>query len=160
VAAVLADVGLDPRCLELELTESVIMERSETAKGILRKLKEMGVSLAIDDFGTGYSSLSYLKHFPIDRLKIDRTFVKEVTVDQDNAAIAEAIVALAHVLNLDVVAEGVETAGQLAFLAALRCDVVQGYHIAPPLSSRDLIEFLDERGEAPPARPMLRSLQP
>ncbi|HML77799.1 putative bifunctional diguanylate cyclase/phosphodiesterase [Geobacter sulfurreducens] len=160
VAAVLATVGLDPRYLELELTESVIMERSETAKGILRKLKQMGVSLAIDDFGTGYSSLSYLKHFPIDRLKIDRTFVKEVTVDQDNAAIAEAIVALAHVLNLDVVAEGVETAEQLAFLAALRCDVVQGYHIARPLPPRNLLEFLEARQEDPAARPMLRSLQP
>jgi diguanylate cyclase (GGDEF)-like protein len=156
VAAVLADVGLDPGYLELELTESVIMERSETAKGILRKLKEMGVRLAIDDFGTGYSSLSYLKHFPIDRLKIDRTFVNEVTVDQDNAAIAEAIIALAHVLNLDVVAEGVETAEQLAFLAGLRCDVVQGYHIARPLPPRNLLEFLEERRESPPARSLFR----
>ncbi len=104
VSSVLDETGLPPQCLELELTESTIMEHADKNIQALKNLKNLGVTLAIDDFGTGYSSLSYLKHFPIDRLKIDRSFVKDINSDADNAAIAEAIINMAHSLKLDVVA--------------------------------------------------------
>lgn len=129
----LDETGLDPEYLELELTESILMENAGATRHTLRALKDMGVQLAIDDFGTGYSSLNYLKHFPIDRLKIDKSFVREIDVNADDAAIAEAIIALAHSLRVCVVAEGVEQRSQLNFLRERGCDEMQGYYFSVPL---------------------------
>jgi EAL domain-containing protein (putative c-di-GMP-specific phosphodiesterase class I) len=131
VEAVLADTGLPPSLLELEITESTLMENAEDTLGALHRLRELGVRLSIDDFGTGYSSLSYLKRFPVDIIKIDRSFVRDLPQDGDDAAIVSAIIALAHSLRLEVVAEGVETDAQLAFLASRSCDLIQGYHVSP-----------------------------
>ncbi len=129
---ILQTTGLDPRCLEIELTESIVMERSEETLLTLTDLKVRGIKLAIDDFGTGYSMLSYLKYFPIDRIKIDRSFVRDITTDSDDAAITEAIVVMAHSLKLKVVAEGVETEEQLEFLRRCGCEEVQGYYFSRP----------------------------
>lgn len=133
VEQVLAESGLDPAFLELEITESTVMHDSEAAIGTLRALKKLGVTLSVDDFGTGYSSLSYLKLFPIDVLKVDRSFVRDVTTDPDDAVIVRAIVTLAHSLGLAVVAEGVEEAAQAAFLRYVKCDEMQGYYFSRPL---------------------------
>lgn len=143
VRSILEETGLPPRYLELELTESTIMERADRNIQALRELKNLGVTLAIDDFGTGYSSLSYLKHFPIDRLKIDRSFVRDLNTDGDDAAIAEAIIVMAHSLKLDVVAEGVELEEQLAFLHSRNCDTLQGYLMSHPLSVEDVTALLN-----------------
>lgn len=134
VRSVLQQTGLPPEMLELELTESLLMENAETFIETLRCLRRSGVTLAIDDFGTGYSSLSYLKRFPIDRIKIDRSFVSDVTRDSDDAAIVRAMVVMAESLRLDVVAEGVETKEQFDFLRALGCDVYQGFLFSRPVS--------------------------
>jgi EAL domain-containing protein (putative c-di-GMP-specific phosphodiesterase class I) len=153
VGEILKQTGLAPSCLELELTESTIMSNGEETIRILQKLKNMGVTLAIDDFGTGYSSLSYLKHFPIDRLKIDRSFVLDIPHDPDNAAIAEAIIVLAHSLKLQVTAEGVEQSDQLEFLATRHCDELQGYYVSRPVAAQDfaalLVEGISLRRPAP-----------
>jgi len=135
ISAILWETGLDPQWLELEITESAIMKNAEQNIAILRKLKEMGIALAIDDFGTGYSSLSYLKHFPITRLKIDRSFVRDITANPDDAAIAEIIIAMAQTLKLGVIAEGVETRAQMNFLSFHNCSEMQGYLFSPPLSA-------------------------
>lgn len=132
VAQVLAETGMGPQYLELEITESMTMVHAERTMIVLRTLKNMGVHLSMDDFGTGYSSLGYLKQFPIDTLKIDQSFVRDLTSDPNDAAIAEAVIALAHSLNLSVTAEGVETEDQLSFLKAHHCDEVQGYLIGRP----------------------------
>jgi EAL domain-containing protein (putative c-di-GMP-specific phosphodiesterase class I) len=144
VRTALEDSGLQPSALELEITESTVMRDTEEAAGVLRSLKALGVALSIDDFGTGYSSLSYLKRFPIDVLKIDRSFVKDVAEDANGAAIARAIIALAHGLNLEAVAEGVETAAQLAFLQANGCDEIQGYYFSPPVWPEELERMMEE----------------
>lgn len=133
VERVLAETGLDPAFLELEITESTVMHDSEAAIGTLRALKKLGIALSVDDFGTGYSSLSYLKLFPIDVLKIDRSFVRDLTTDADDAAIVRAIVTLSHSLGLVVVAEGVEEVAQAAFLRDVKCDELQGYYFSRPL---------------------------
>ena len=133
VARILEDTGLEARALELEVTESLLMKDAEGAVQTLRALKSIGVQLAIDDFGTGYSSLSYLKQFPIDRLKIDRTFVHNISEDRDNAAIALAVIAMAESMALKVTAEGVETEAQLSFLRDHGCDEYQGYLFSPPV---------------------------
>jgi diguanylate cyclase (GGDEF)-like protein len=130
--------GLDPQYLDLELTESTLMQNPDMAVTILQKLKDMGVRVSIDDFGTGYSSLSYLKRFPIDAVKIDQSFVRDITTNPDDAAIAGAVVAMAHSLKLKVIAEGVETLDQLEFLRGLRCDEMQGYFVSPPVPAEDL----------------------
>jgi EAL domain-containing protein (putative c-di-GMP-specific phosphodiesterase class I) len=122
VAAALKESGLPPRLLELEITESLAMRETDTTLATLQKLKQLGVSIAIDDFGTGYSSLAYLKRFPVDKLKIDRSFVAELPKDREQCAIVSAIVALAHALNVRVIAEGVETKAQREFLARCGCD--------------------------------------
>jgi PAS domain S-box-containing protein len=132
VFQVLTDVGLDPQHVEFELTESVIMDNAEAAIATFRALKEKGIQLSIDDFGTGYSSLSYLKKFPIHTLKIDRSFVQDLNHDPQSAAIIKSIISLAHNLNLRVVAEGVETEEQMAFLQECGCDHLQGYFIHIP----------------------------
>ena len=133
VSATLERTGLPARHLELEITEGTVMRDTEESGAVLRSLRGLGVALSIDDFGTGYSSLSYLKRFPIDVLKIDRSFVQDVVTDAGDAAIVRAIIALGHTLHLDVVAEGVENAGQLAFLKENGCDEVQGYYLSQPV---------------------------
>jgi diguanylate cyclase (GGDEF)-like protein/PAS domain S-box-containing protein len=135
VAAALKETGLPARLLELEITESLAMRETDATLATLRKLKELGVSIAIDDFGTGYSSLAYLKRFPVDKLKIDRSFVAELPKDREQCAIVSAIVALAHALNVRVIAEGVETKAQREFLARCGCDFLQGYLVGKPLEA-------------------------
>lgn len=144
VDKVLHDTGLDAHYLELELTESILMETTEAAIQTLNELKSMGVRISIDDFGTGYSSLSYLKRFPIDTLKIDRSFVRDVTSDPDDKAIINAIIALARSLNLKVIAEGVETIQQLVCLHEQGSDGMQGYLFSPPLPKDSLTQLLRE----------------
>jgi diguanylate cyclase (GGDEF)-like protein/PAS domain S-box-containing protein len=144
VAMVLKDTGLDPHFLELELTESLLMADAEAAVETLCALRNLGVGIAIDDFGTGYSSLSYLKTFPIDRIKIAQDFVLDISRDPGDAAIVETIIAMAHGLGLDIVAEGVETESQLRFLSSRKCQVMQGYYFARPMPADNFIEFLSD----------------
>ncbi|MBT0961316.1 EAL domain-containing protein [Denitromonas sp. IR12] len=143
VQSVLDAAGLPPENLELEITEGMLMGDVQRALAVLKELKAMGVFIAIDDFGTGYSSLAYLKRFPIDILKVDRSFVMECDLGNEAVAITRAIVSLAHSLNLRVVAEGVETASQLAVLNALGCEEFQGYLFAKPLPGPEAAAFLD-----------------
>jgi EAL domain-containing protein (putative c-di-GMP-specific phosphodiesterase class I) len=142
VAAVLEETGLSPHLLELELTESLLMTDVETAIATMQELKALGVALSIDDFGTGYSSLSYLKRFPIDILKIDQSFVRDITLDPGDAVIVMSIIALAHNLKLHVIAEGVETKEQLAYLRHHRCDAIQGYYFSRPLPADEIEKIL------------------
>ena len=142
VAQVLAESGLDPRRLDLELTESIVVGDLEAVANDLQQLLDMGVHVSIDDFGTGYSSLSYVKRFPVDRLKIDQSFVRNLSSDPNDAAIVRAIITLGHSLDLDVVAEGVETAEQLARLRAEGCDEVQGYYFGKPMPAEEFVELL------------------
>jgi len=145
VARILKDTNLDPRWLELELTESSIMKDPEEAIEKLHELKLMGIKVAVDDFGTGYSSLNYLKRFPIDTLKIDKTFVSDVCKDPHDTAIVRAIIDLGHALDLTVIAEGVETKEQLQYLSALECDVLQGFLFSKALSAAAFEELLVEQ---------------
>ncbi|NOU88076.1 EAL domain-containing protein [Paenibacillus sp. LMG 31460] len=138
---VLEQTGLDPQYLELEITESMTMDVDHAIQSLL-ELKELGVNVSIDDFGTGYSSLYYLKKFPIDKLKIDRSFVRDIMVDPNDAAIVATIIAMTHHLNLKVIAEGVETEDQLHFLHQNRCNEVQGYWFSPPVSADELEKML------------------
>ncbi|WP_435626238.1 EAL domain-containing protein [Candidatus Ferrigenium straubiae] len=138
----LNNTGLAPHYLELELTEGLVMSNTESAVATLNCFKEMGVRISIDDFGTGYSSLSYLKHFPIDYLKIDQSFVRDITTNPDDAAITTAIINMAQGLNLRTIAEGVETAEQLTFLRLHSCDVVQGYYFSKPVPAAEFAEIL------------------
>jgi len=139
--------GLDARWLEIELTESAIMKNMEESSGILRELKLMGLRVAIDDFGTGYSSLAHLKRFPLDILKIDRSFIRDIPGDRDNEAIAAAIIAMAQSLNLEVIAEGVETEDQFSFLRDHGCGAVQGFMFSPALPGEEMIEYLKREPE-------------
>jgi diguanylate cyclase (GGDEF)-like protein len=136
--------GLDPSTLEMEITESVVMGKGECAVDVLHKLKAIGVQIAIDDFGTGYSSLAYLKRFPIDTLKVDRSFIKDIPKDSGDMKIMSAIIAMARGLRMKVVAEGVETPEQLAFLRAEHCDAVQGYLLYRPLAEGDVARALEK----------------
>ena len=145
VAHILKETNLDPRWLELELTESSIMKDPEVAIEKLHELKLMGIKVAVDDFGTGYSSLNYLKRFPIDTLKIDKTFVSDVCKDPHDTAIVRAIINLGHALDLTVIAEGVETKEQLQYLSALECDVVQGFLFSKALYAKAFEELLIEQ---------------
>jgi EAL domain-containing protein (putative c-di-GMP-specific phosphodiesterase class I) len=147
VTQVLDETGLEPQYLELELTESTIMRNAEEAVLMLNALHALGIGLAIDDFGTGYSSLSYLKRFPVDRLKIDRSFVSDIGVSGDDETITSAIIALAHSLKLQVIAEGVETSAQLDFLKERACDEMQGFFFSRPMP-RDEIPGLLQGGAA------------
>jgi EAL domain-containing protein (putative c-di-GMP-specific phosphodiesterase class I) len=142
VFTILKDTGLDPRSLELELTESVLMKRAESTKSILKALRATGVQLAVDDFGTGYSSLSYLRKFPIDALKIDQSFVRQITSAPDETTIVTAVISMGRSLKLRVVAEGVETQEELLFLQAHQCDEAQGYFFSPPVPPQQFASLL------------------
>ena len=145
VATVLADTGLAPELLELELTEGIVMVGADATVATLQRISDMGVKLAIDDFGTGYSSLSYLKRFPIDRLKIDQSFVRDIVTDTDDWAISSAIISMGHSLRLQVIAEGVEYAEQLEMLRRQGCDEVQGYYFSVPLPADDFAVLLRQQ---------------
>jgi diguanylate cyclase (GGDEF)-like protein/PAS domain S-box-containing protein len=138
IRRVLRETELDPQYLELELTESLLFSNADVMFSVLEELSEMGLKLAIDDFGTGYSSLSYLRQFPVNKLKIDRSFVRDVAVSHDDAAIATAIIGMAKTLNLKVLAEGVEDEAQMEFLRAHRCDEIQGYYLSHPLRANEV----------------------
>ncbi|HVN50051.1 MAG TPA: EAL domain-containing protein, partial [Acidimicrobiales bacterium] len=142
VSSVLSSTGIDPSLVELEITESVLMDDVEMSRETLGRLHALGVKLAVDDFGTGYSSLSYLRRFPVDLLKVDRSFIDFLDEDGDDSAIVTAIITLAHTLGLVAVAEGVETASQLSALRRLRCDRGQGFHMARPGTDHDTGELL------------------
>ncbi len=142
VANILKETGLEPCFLDLELTEDIAMQSVETSLETLTTLKRCGMQLSIDNFGTGYSSLSYLKQFPIDRLKIDRSFISSLTSDPNNAAITAAIIAIAHSLGLEVIAKGVETDEQLKFLKMHGCSDVQGYLLNYPVPADRFTELL------------------
>lgn len=142
VSDALAQTGLPPSCLDLEITESVLMQEADATIATLNALKAMGVHVSVDDFGTGYSSLAYLKRFPIDTLKIDKSFMREVTADSHNAAIVRTVIALAKSLGLESIAEGVETREQVEFLRAEGCDRLQGYYFSKPLPAPTLFDFV------------------
>ena len=144
VGKVLRNSALDPNSLELEITEGTIMQDAASTIHLLKEFKNMGLRLAVDDFGTGYSSLNYLKRFPLDVLKIDRSFIKDVMTDSDDAVITKAIIAMAHSLNLEVIAEGIETEEQLGFLRENECDVFQGYYFSRPVSATVMTKLLEE----------------
>jgi EAL domain-containing protein (putative c-di-GMP-specific phosphodiesterase class I) len=139
--------------LELEITEGLLMTDPERAIELMRQIVALGVSFSVDDFGTGYSSLAYLKRFPIDRLKIDRSFVRDLGTDDDDAAICNSIIGLAHALDIRTVAEGVETALQLDWLRTRRIDEVQGYLLGRPMPFDDLLPLLARHSGAPPLPP-------
>ncbi len=144
---------VDPRLLELELTESALMSNAEHTIKILSSLKALGIRIAIDDFGTGYSSLAYLKRFPIDKLKIDIAFVRDITTNPDDAAIALAIISMAHSLHMQVIAEGVETRAQIAFLRRQRCDEIQGFYFSRALPAEELGQLV-QQNRIEPAEPV------
>jgi len=147
IERILNDTGLTPESLELEITERLLMEDELESAQALNELNEMGVKLSIDDFGTGYSALSYLKRFPVDTLKIDQRFVRDVTNNTEDAALTSAIIAMAHSLGLKVVGEGVEQPDQLAFLKNKKCDQAQGFHFSRPVPSSDFTQILEDRSE-------------
>jgi EAL domain-containing protein (putative c-di-GMP-specific phosphodiesterase class I) len=145
IRAALTSTGLEPKYLEIELTESAVMLSVDKAMATLSELRAMGVQVSLDDFGTGYSSLSYLKRFPVTRLKIDQTFVRDLATDIDDAAIVRAIIVVAEELSLDVTAEGVETAQQVAFLTAHNCGEAQGFYFARPAPASEVLTLLERR---------------
>jgi diguanylate cyclase (GGDEF)-like protein/PAS domain S-box-containing protein len=142
IRRVLNETGLAPQYLELELTESLLLSNADVTLSVLQELKEMGLKLCIDDFGTGYSSLSYLRHFSVDKLKIDQSFVREIVVNRDDAAITTAIINMAKSLHIKVIAEGVENKAQMNFLRNRRCDEIQGYYFSKPISAEEAASLL------------------
>jgi EAL domain-containing protein (putative c-di-GMP-specific phosphodiesterase class I) len=143
VFRILREECLDPKLLELELTESVLMKRAESTQAILKTLRASGVQMAVDDFGTGYSSLSYLRKFPIDALKIDQSFIRRITTAPDDTTIVTAVISMGRSLKLRVVAEGVETQEELAFLQARQCDEAQGYYFSRPVLPEQFAKLLE-----------------
>jgi EAL domain-containing protein (putative c-di-GMP-specific phosphodiesterase class I) len=133
--AIVSETGIDPKSLELELTESVLMKHAGSTATILHTLRESGIRVAIDDFGTGYSSLSYLRKFPVDAVKIDQSFIRQISTAGDDTTIVKAVIGMARGLKLRVIAEGVETPEEAAFLRAYRCDEAQGYYFSPPVAA-------------------------
>ena len=152
IERVLHETGLAPQHLELELTESLLLAHADVTLSVLKELKSMGVTLAIDDFGTGYSSFSYLRQFRISKLKIDRTFIRDVAENPDDAAITAAIISMAKSLNLKVIAEGVEDEAQMSFLRAHHCDEIQGYYFSRPLTADKVADKLRASNPEPQAR--------
>jgi diguanylate cyclase (GGDEF)-like protein/PAS domain S-box-containing protein len=142
VLAILNETGLEPKYLELEVTESILVDGLESVSEMLQSFKQAGITISLDDFGTGYSSLSYLKRFPIDKLKIDQSFVRDVLTDFNDASLVRAIIAMARALRLRVIAEGVETQEAMDFLHAEGCDEMQGYHVARPMPATQVAEFI------------------
>jgi EAL domain-containing protein (putative c-di-GMP-specific phosphodiesterase class I) len=142
VLAALTETGIEPGCLELELTESFLMQDATVTGAVLQALKDLGVMLALDDFGTGYSSLSHLRRFPIDTLKIDQSFVRDLATDADDASIVNAVISMGESLHMRVVAEGVETRDQVAFLQQHGCPVGQGYYFGRPVLAGQLTPLL------------------
>jgi EAL domain-containing protein (putative c-di-GMP-specific phosphodiesterase class I) len=158
--AILKETGLDPRYLELELTETVLMQHAESTSSVLRALKSTGVRLSVDDFGTGYSSLSYLKKFPIDSLKIDRSFVRDISADTDDATIVSAVITMAKSLKKCVIAEGVETEDQVKFLQSCGCNQAQGFYFSRPVAAKDFAKLLEMGGSLFfPSSPLGHALQ-
>jgi diguanylate cyclase (GGDEF)-like protein len=153
VRSIIRSAGIAPHCLDLEITESLLIDVSGVVAGMLDELKEMGVTLSLDDFGTGYSSLAYLKRFPMTTVKIDRSFVTDLSADEDSSAIAAAIVAMAHALKKRVLAEGVETEKQAAILGRLGCDEIQGYYVSRPLDATMFAEFVRQSAAGAAKRP-------
>lgn len=145
---VLLNSQIRPECLELELTESTVMDDPDRTIQIFEDIHKLGVEISVDDFGTGYSSLNYLRHLPIDRLKIDRSFVKDINIDQNDETIVKAIINLSHNLGLTVVAEGVETEGQSEFLRQHDCDILQGYLISRPIPSQETQKFIEQHSQS------------
>jgi EAL domain-containing protein (putative c-di-GMP-specific phosphodiesterase class I) len=144
VKRILLETRLEPQYLDLELTESLLMHDMEAVEKILKELKASGVLFSLDDFGTGYSSLSYLKRFPIDFLKIDRSFVNDINQDRYGAGIVRAIIVMAHTLGIKVIAEGVETVEQMEFLRTQECDIAQGYFCSEPLATETFTDLLKD----------------
>ncbi|MDO8772858.1 MAG: EAL domain-containing protein [Burkholderiaceae bacterium] len=142
VLEILNEAGLDPQYLELEITESILVDGLDTVNAVLQDFKRAGIMISLDDFGTGYSSLSYLKRFPIDKLKIDQSFVRDALTDVNDASLVRAVIAMARALRLTVIAEGVETQGHLDFLRADGCDEIQGYHIGRPMPAAQVLDFV------------------
>ncbi len=138
----LRQAQIEPRFLELELTETAVMQNAERSAAVLRSLSDLGVRISVDDFGTGYSSLSYLQRFPLNKVKIDRSFVREIAQSHGDSEIVRAIVSLAHSLRLAVIAEGVETSEQFEFLDRIGCDQYQGYYCSPPVPAAELAELV------------------
>ena len=147
VLGILAETGLPAANLKLELTETALFEHTDSSREVLMQLRGAGVRLVLDDFGTGYSSLALLRRVPVEALKIDKHFTQAMVDDRDAAAIVHAIIDLAHALDMQVIAEGVETNDQLLFLRAYRCDRIQGYLLAKPLAESDVATFIQQRGE-------------
>ncbi|MBT8439347.1 MAG: EAL domain-containing protein, partial [Gammaproteobacteria bacterium] len=144
VKAVVAETGIPPEKLELEITEEAASARPDLVVSVMDDLKEIGVSLAIDDFGTGYSSLAYLKRFPIDVIKIDRAFISQLHISEQDRAIAKLIIEMSHQLGFKVVAEGVENHEQLQILQSMDCDLLQGFFFSRPLKVADYLDYLSE----------------
>jgi EAL domain-containing protein (putative c-di-GMP-specific phosphodiesterase class I) len=146
VERIIGETGLDPHYIILEITETALMQDVEFTRSVLKQFKDLGFGIAIDDFGTGYSSLNYLKRFPIDYLKIDISFIKDITTDPDAAAIVTAIISMAHSLGLKTIAEGVETKEQREILRLLRCDIIQGFYYSRPVPAADIEPILAHGG--------------
>jgi EAL domain-containing protein (putative c-di-GMP-specific phosphodiesterase class I) len=148
ILGILGEVGLEPKYLELEVTETAMMDKMGKIDQALQQLRSRGVRVAIDDFGTGFSSLSHLKHLVVDSLKIDRTFIRDVTSDTTDAALVGAVITMAQSMDLRVVAEGVETQAQLDYLRDLHCDIAQGYLLGHPVSAKEAEELLKSGAKA------------
>jgi EAL domain-containing protein (putative c-di-GMP-specific phosphodiesterase class I) len=157
VADIVRDTEVDPELIELELTETAAMQDPEGAADILAQLRQLGVGLAMDDFGTGYSSWTHLKHFPVGRLKIDRSFVSGLPGDRHDAAIVSAIIEMAHLMGMDVTAEGVETKAQAEFLASHECDLLQGFLYSKAKPSGEITKLLHATGRRGTAQQCHRS---
>jgi EAL domain-containing protein (putative c-di-GMP-specific phosphodiesterase class I) len=159
VLAILNETGIDPGYLELEISESVLMKRVESTAAILQILRQSGVKVAVDDFGTGYSSLSYLTKFPVDALKIDQSFVRQISTAGNDTTIVKAVIGMAQSLELRVIAEGVETLGEVTFLRACQCDEAQGYYFSPPVPPQLFANLLRSGIPNAPVRVRRRTLE-
>jgi EAL domain-containing protein (putative c-di-GMP-specific phosphodiesterase class I) len=142
IESILKETGLNPECLELEITEGIMMGDTKAAMEFLLRMRMLGVQMSIDDFGTGFSSLSYLKNLPVNKLKIDQSFVRDIGTDESDAAIIRSIISLGHRLEMKVIAEGVETLEQLDFLRLRGCDEIQGFYFSRPLAADEFFKFV------------------